>query len=51
MVYNFAGGGDGDQVFLMPPDARDWLPARHLAWALRGRPAGWTCRRSAAVPG
>jgi transposase len=35
MVYNFAGGGDGDQVFLMPPDPRDWLPEGHLAWAVR----------------
>ena len=35
MGYNFAGGGDGDQVFLMPPDPRDWLPEGHLAWAMR----------------
>jgi transposase len=35
MAYNFAGGGDGDQVFLMPPDPRDWLPEGHLAWAVR----------------
>jgi transposase len=35
MGYNFAGGGDGDQVFLMPPDPRDWLPDGHLAWAVR----------------
>ena len=34
MGYNFAGGGDDDQVFLLPPDPRDWLPPRHLAWAL-----------------
>ena len=39
MAYNFAGGGDGDQVFLMPPDPRDWLPEGHLAWAMR-RAAG-----------
>src|SRR5690242_15670589 len=39
MAYNFAGGGDGDQVFLMPPDPRDWLPEGHLAWAVR-RSAG-----------
>jgi transposase len=38
MAYNFAGGGD-DQVFLMPPDPRDWLPEGHLAWAVR-RSAG-----------
>lgn len=35
MGYNFAGGGDDDQVFLMPPDPRDWLPGGHLAWAVR----------------
>jgi transposase len=35
MGYNFTGGGDGDQVFLMPPDPRDWLPEGHLAWAVR----------------
>jgi transposase len=35
MGYNFAGGGDGDQVFLMPPDPREWLPEGHLAWAMR----------------
>ena len=35
MRYNFAGGGDGDQVFLLPPDPRDWLPDGHLAWAVR----------------
>ena len=39
MTYNFAGGGDGDQVFLLPPDPRDWLPEGHLAWAVR-RAAG-----------
>jgi transposase len=40
MAYNFAGGGDGDQVFLMPPDPRDWLPPQHLAWAVRRSVAG-----------
>jgi len=35
MGYNFAGGGEGDQVFLMPPDPREWLPPQHLAWAMR----------------
>ena len=35
MGYNFAGGGDEDQVFLMPPDPREWLPEGHLAWAVR----------------
>jgi len=33
--YNFAGGGDEDQVFLLPPDPREWLPPGHLAWAVR----------------
>src|SRR5258708_15615452 len=23
-----------DQLFLVPPDARQWLPGRHLAWAV-----------------
>jgi hypothetical protein len=23
---------DREQVFLMPPDPRDWLPESHLAW-------------------
>src|SRR5215469_9217900 len=40
MAYNFAGGGDDDQVFLMPPDPRDWLPEGHLAWAMRRAAAG-----------
>lgn len=35
MGYNFAGGWDGDQGFLMPPDPREWLPPQHLAWAMR----------------
>ena len=35
MGYNFAGGGDDDQVFLMSPDPREWLPEGHLAWAMR----------------
>jgi transposase len=35
MGYRFVGGVDGDQVFLMPPDPREWLPAGHLAWAVR----------------
>jgi transposase len=39
MGYNFAGGGEDDQVFLMPPDPREWLPPQHLAWAVR-RAAG-----------
>ena len=31
MGFNFIAG-DRDQVFLLPPDMRDWLPADHLAW-------------------
>ena len=37
--YNFAGGGGG-QVFLLPPDPREWLPPQHLAWAVRRAVAG-----------
>ena len=40
MGYNFAGGGGGDQVYLLPPDPREWLPRGHLAWAVRGQVAG-----------
>jgi transposase len=25
---------DRDQAFLLPPDLRDWLPARHVVWLL-----------------
>src|SRR5262252_7736527 len=35
MGYNFAGAGGGDQGWLLPPDPREWLPAGHLAWAVR----------------
>ena len=35
MPYNFAGGSGGDQVYLLPPDPREWLPGWHLAWAVR----------------
>ncbi len=31
MPQNFLGC-DREQVFLMPPDPRDWLPEGHLAW-------------------
>ncbi len=31
MSYNFLAC-DREQVFLMPPDPRDWLPEDHLAW-------------------
>jgi transposase len=30
----FRKADSADQGYLMPPDARQWLPARHLAWAL-----------------
>ena len=33
MGYRFVQGDSG-QMYLLPPDARDWLPPRHLAWAL-----------------
>jgi len=35
MPCNFAGGGEGDQGWLLPPDPREWLPPGHLAWAVR----------------
>jgi transposase len=34
MAYRFVGPGNADEVYLLPPDVRDWLPPRHLAWAL-----------------
>jgi transposase len=34
MPQNFIGGDDPAQGYLLPPDARDWLPPRHLAWEL-----------------
>lgn len=40
MGYSFAGGGEADQLFLLPPDPREWLPERHLAWELRSLVAG-----------
>src|SRR5215470_17736834 len=33
MGQNFVTA-ESDQLFLLPPDARDWLPGRHLAWAV-----------------
>src|ERR1017187_10944934 len=30
----FRKADSADQGYLMPPDARQWLPERHLAWAL-----------------
>src|SRR4051795_6742176 len=35
MPQNFLGS-DREQVFLMPPDPRDWLPEGHLAWVVLG---------------
>jgi transposase len=34
MPQNFIRGDDPGQGYLLPPDAREWLPARHLAWEL-----------------
>lgn len=34
MGYSFVGGDDPDQQYLLPPDAREWLPQGHLAWSL-----------------
>jgi transposase len=34
MGQNFVAAGSADQMFLLPPDARDWLPPGHLAWAM-----------------
>jgi transposase len=33
MGQNFVAAESG-QLFLLPPDAREWLPGRHLAWAV-----------------
>jgi len=27
-------GGDREQVFLMPPSVRDWVPEGHLVWTV-----------------
>jgi transposase len=34
MGRRFRVAGSADQGLLMPPDPREWLPPRHLAWAL-----------------
>jgi transposase len=34
MPQNFIRGDDPGQGYLLPPDVRDWLPGRHLAWEL-----------------
>jgi hypothetical protein len=46
MPQNFVGA-DRDQVFLLPPSLRDWLPEDHLAW--RAAPARdcWFVARAA----
>ena len=32
---------DREQVLLMPPSLRDWLPEDHLAWTIQTRSARW----------
>jgi hypothetical protein len=44
MGQNFVGA-DRDQVFLLPPSLRDWLPEDHLVKA--GRKLGRFCRLKA----
>ena len=34
MGRHFRDADSAGQAYLMPPDARQWLPPRHLAWAL-----------------
>jgi len=34
MARSFRRGGGPDEMYLLPPDVRDWLPPRHLAWEL-----------------
>ena len=34
MGRHFKKADSAGQGYLMPPDARQWLPERHLAWAL-----------------
>lgn len=33
MPYNFIRS-DCDQIYLLPPNMKDWLPQDHLAWFL-----------------
>jgi transposase len=33
MAHEFVGC-ERDQVFLLPPDPRDWLPEDHLVWTV-----------------
>src|SRR5215212_6078104 len=37
---------DREQVFLMPPDVREWLPESHLAWFVIDAVQRWIWRRS-----
>jgi len=39
MGYNFQVA-ERDQLFLLPPDAREWLPPGHLAWAVLDQVSG-----------
>lgn len=36
MVHNFRPV-NRDQLYLLPPSLRDWLPGDHFAWFLIGR--------------
>ena len=38
--------GDLDQLLLMPPSVRDWLPEDHLAFFVLDVVASWIWRRS-----
>jgi hypothetical protein len=38
-------GADRDQVFLMPPSVRDWVPEGHLVWTVLDAVGSWICRR------
>lgn len=40
MGRHFKKADSADQGYLLPPDARAWLPPRHLAWALLDLAAG-----------
>ena len=47
---NFVGGGDGGQLFLMPPDSREWLPPGYLAFEVLDRVADAGLARRVADP-
>jgi hypothetical protein len=40
-------GVDREQVFLMPPSLRDWVPEGHLVWTVLDAVRELICRRSA----